>query len=218
MATRPGPQLRPVTTLDMVRNSERLRIIALRSATWPREGVSVAVATMASQQTATSEMTRQRTSDERAGDASRPAGRPRRHGVEPGLWPSRVPPVGGQVGHEAPLIVHEVLRGPSAPLDVGTRNVMEKRFGADLSHVRVHADGRAAASALAVNATAYTVGSSIVFGKGRYAPHQQDEQQRRRLGDGDTRRWRQRACPAKWRAGDAGLAAGSSRDRQLHCR
>ena len=69
--------------------------------------------------------------------------------------------------------MHEVLRGPSAPLDDGTRNVMGKRLGADLSHVRVHADERAAASALAVNAAAYTVGSSIVFGKHRYAPHQE---------------------------------------------
>jgi hypothetical protein len=41
---------------------------------------------------------------------------------------------------------------------------------ADFGAVRVHADSRAAASARAVGARAYTVGSHIVFGAGRYAP------------------------------------------------
>jgi hypothetical protein len=42
--------------------------------------------------------------------------------------------------------------------------------GADFSRVRVHTDDRAAASARAVDAHAYTVGSHIVFDRGRYAP------------------------------------------------
>ena len=75
---------------------------------------------------------------------------------------------------QAPAIVHEVLRRPGAPLDPGTRNLMEERLGADFSHVRVHTDGRAAASARAVSALAYTVGRSIVFGSGRYAPDRGD--------------------------------------------
>ncbi|HJU74031.1 MAG TPA: DUF4157 domain-containing protein, partial [Gemmatimonadaceae bacterium] len=41
----------------------------------------------------------------------------------------------------------------------------------DLSHVRVHTDSRAAESARAVNAHAYTVGPNIVFGTGQFAPH-----------------------------------------------
>ena len=41
---------------------------------------------------------------------------------------------------------------------------MEPRFGRDFSHVRVHTGTRAAASADAVNALAYTVGRDIVFG------------------------------------------------------
>jgi hypothetical protein len=41
----------------------------------------------------------------------------------------------------------------------------------DLSRVRIHADDRAAASARAINAAAYTVGNHVVFGDGRYAPH-----------------------------------------------
>jgi Domain of unknown function (DUF4157) len=42
--------------------------------------------------------------------------------------------------------------------------------GFDFSRVRVHTGARASASARAVNASAYTVGSDIVFGEGRYAP------------------------------------------------
>jgi hypothetical protein len=40
----------------------------------------------------------------------------------------------------------------------------------DFSRVRVHTDARAAQSAQAVGAAAYTVGNDIVFGAGRYAP------------------------------------------------
>lgn len=72
--------------------------------------------------------------------------------------------------NEAPRAVHDVLRSPGRPLDADTRSTMERRLGTDLSHVRVHTDERAAASARAVNALAYTVGKSIVFGRGRYAP------------------------------------------------
>jgi hypothetical protein len=43
-------------------------------------------------------------------------------------------------------------------------------LGRDFSDVRVHADGKAAASARAVDAHAYTVGNHIVFGAGRYRP------------------------------------------------
>ena len=41
----------------------------------------------------------------------------------------------------------------------------------DFSQVRIHADSRAAASAQAVNARAYTVGHDIVFADQQYAPH-----------------------------------------------
>ena len=40
----------------------------------------------------------------------------------------------------------------------------------DFSRVRIHADGRAAESAKQLNAMAYTVGSDVVFGSGRYRP------------------------------------------------
>ncbi|MGB9632210.1 MAG: DUF4157 domain-containing protein [Chloroflexaceae bacterium] len=69
-----------------------------------------------------------------------------------------------------PPIVHEVLRSPGQPLDAETRAFMEPRFGHDFSRVRVHTDARAAESARAVNALAYTVGRDVVFGAGQYAP------------------------------------------------
>jgi hypothetical protein len=69
-----------------------------------------------------------------------------------------------QSSTEAPPIVHDVLRAPGQPLDAASRAFMEPRFGYDFSRVRVHADSRAAKSAEAVNAQAYTVGSNIVFG------------------------------------------------------
>ena len=42
--------------------------------------------------------------------------------------------------------------------------------GYDFSDVRIHTDARAAESARAVNARAYTVGRNIVFGAGQFAP------------------------------------------------
>jgi hypothetical protein len=67
---------------------------------------------------------------------------------------------------EAPPIVHEVLGSPGQPLDGVTRGFFEARFGYDFSPVRIHADARAAQSAGAVNALAYTVGHQIVLGAG----------------------------------------------------
>jgi pyrrolidone-carboxylate peptidase len=76
----------------------------------------------------------------------------------------------------APDAVHEVLRAPGQALDRGAREFMEPRFGRDFSHVRVHADASAQASATAVGAAAYTVGSHLVFGAGRYRPDTPDGQ------------------------------------------
>ena len=70
----------------------------------------------------------------------------------------------------APPIVHEVLSSPGQLLDPTTRAFAEPRFGCDFSQVRVHTDARAAQSARAVGALAFTVGQHIVFGGGQYAP------------------------------------------------
>jgi hypothetical protein len=62
------------------------------------------------------------------------------------------------------------LRSPSRPLERGVRRLMETCFGRDFGAVRVHADARAARSAAAVDALAYTVGQHIVFATGQYRP------------------------------------------------
>jgi Domain of unknown function (DUF4157) len=77
---------------------------------------------------------------------------------------------GDQEISTAPTIVDEVLQSSGQPLDGATRAFMEQRFGHDFARVRVHRDARAAESARAVNALAYTVGQDVVFAAGRYVP------------------------------------------------
>lgn len=62
------------------------------------------------------------------------------------------------------------LKGRGQPLELSTRAFMESRFGYDFNQVRVHTDAQVAKSAETINAKAYTVGTDIVFGAGRYAP------------------------------------------------
>src|SRR3954468_1636300 len=64
-------------------------------------------------------------------------------------------------------IVEHGLRSPPQPLAGRTRVVMEPRLGHDFSRVRVHAGERAAQSAAALGAAAYTVGSDVVMGARR---------------------------------------------------
>ncbi|MGH9969844.1 MAG: eCIS core domain-containing protein [Pyrinomonadaceae bacterium] len=67
-----------------------------------------------------------------------------------------------------------VLRSSGRPLDTSTRSFMESRFERDFNSVRIHTGDNAAASAHAVNAQAYTVGSNVVFGAGRFRPETYD--------------------------------------------
>jgi hypothetical protein len=80
----------------------------------------------------------------------------------------RKPAVSEDAVGEAPAIVDEVLRSPGQPLDSVTRAFFEPRFGRTLSHIRVHTDAAAAASARAIGARAYTRGAHIVFAGGSY--------------------------------------------------
>lgn len=72
--------------------------------------------------------------------------------------------------NEVPPIVHDVLRSPGQPLEAHTRSFFESRFGYDFSSVRVHTDAQAAESARLLNASAYTVGSNLVFAGQEYKP------------------------------------------------
>ena len=82
-----------------------------------------------------------------------------RHAANHQSAPASVPPV-----------VNDVLNSSGRPLDASARAFMEPRFGHDFGGVRVHDDARAAESARAVNARAYTVGQHIAFDRGQYAP------------------------------------------------
>ncbi len=71
-------------------------------------------------------------------------------------------------------VIHQVLRSSGEPLDAATRSFFEPRFGHEFNQVRVHTDTKAAESARAVNASAYTMGKHVVFGSGQYAPSTMD--------------------------------------------
>lgn len=79
-------------------------------------------------------------------------------------------PAANTESRSVPPIVYDALRSAGQPLDAATRALMEAQFGHDFGSVRVHTDARAAESAAAVNAVAYTVGSNIAFGSHEYAP------------------------------------------------
>lgn len=61
--------------------------------------------------------------------------------------------------------------GGERPLDPPVKAEFETRFGRDFSGVRVNTGAAAADSARALGAQAFTVGQTIAFGRGAYAPH-----------------------------------------------
>jgi Domain of unknown function (DUF4157) len=62
------------------------------------------------------------------------------------------------------------LRGGGQPLPAAERAFFEPRFGRDFSGVRLHSSPAAGDLARSVHARAFTLGDSIVFGQGQYAP------------------------------------------------
>jgi len=72
---------------------------------------------------------------------------------------------------EARSPVHDVVSsGGGRPLEPEVRADMETRLGHDFGDVRVHDGSAAHDSAKAVHATAYTVGSNVVFQRDTYDP------------------------------------------------
>lgn len=62
------------------------------------------------------------------------------------------------------------IPGPGSALDFRTRSFMEARLGHSFGDVRTHTGSRAARAAKALNAHAFTVGTDIYFGAGKYRP------------------------------------------------
>jgi hypothetical protein len=78
---------------------------------------------------------------------------------------------GSNVGHIlAPPIVDAVIAEPGQMLAPAVHAFMQPRFGHDFNRVRVHSDAKAAESARAVNAVAYTAGQHVVFQGSAFAP------------------------------------------------
>lgn len=73
---------------------------------------------------------------------------------------------------------HDLVRRPGHELPGAVARELSMILGHDFSGVRVHHDAQAAASAAYYAASAYTVGSHIVFGANRYQP---DTESGRRL-------------------------------------
>ncbi|OPY91217.1 MAG: hypothetical protein A4E72_00234 [Syntrophus sp. PtaU1.Bin208] len=78
-------------------------------------------------------------------------------------------------GREAPLsseLTDRVrsLEGGGVPLGEEERSYFEPRYGADFSQVLIHKGSAAEETARLLNARAFTLGTDIAFGAGRYSP------------------------------------------------
>src|SRR5258706_4625349 len=63
--------------------------------------------------------------------------------------------------------------GAGAPLAADVRTTMERRFGEDLSDVRLHTGPLANDAAAVLGAKAYTLGPHIAFARGSYEPRRE---------------------------------------------
>jgi hypothetical protein len=80
--------------------------------------------------------------------------------------------ISGNISKANPNLESQIqsFKGGGQTLSGKDRAFFEPRFGHDFSQVRVHTGAKAAESARAVNARAFTVGGDVVFGTGKYAP------------------------------------------------
>lgn len=78
-------------------------------------------------------------------------------------------PDSGKVHPDTAAAVHAARRG-GARLAAPVQDAYEQRFGADLSHVRLHTDDRADRLSRSLAADAFTVQNDVFFRRGRFAP------------------------------------------------
>ncbi|MUL34944.1 eCIS core domain-containing protein [Gloeocapsopsis dulcis] len=88
--------------------------------------------------------------------------------VEPSVTQQgiRVGTVGDRYEQEADRVAEQVMRSPT--LGLTSKPASHSQY--DFSQVQIHADAKAANSARAINAQAYTLNQHLVFGAGQYAP------------------------------------------------
>lgn len=105
-------------------------------------------------------------------------------------------------GHGGPVppSVARTLRTSGEPLPPDVLGFFEPRLGHDFSHVRIHRDRLAAASAREIAAHAYTAGRHVVFASGRFEP--QSTKGQRLIAHELAHVMQQRSSPAHvvWRA------------------
>jgi hypothetical protein len=116
-----------------------------------------------------------------------------------------------QLMNEERSPVHDVISSGGRPLEPEVRTDMEARLGHDFSDVRVHDDARAAESASAVNAHAYTVGSNVVFQRNRYDPGSAEGQTT--LAHELTHVVQQRSGPVEGSSAPGGIKVSDPSDR-----
>jgi uncharacterized protein DUF4157 len=101
--------------------------------------------------------------------------------------------------------------GGGAPLPAPVRGDMERRLGADFGDVRVHTGAPAHESAASVGASAYTVGTDVVFQNGQYDPG--SDQGRHVLAHELTHVVQQRSGPVDGSPVAGGVSISSPEDR-----
>lgn len=132
-------------------------------------------------------------------------------------------PLSGVVSRPLPAELSRPLMGAGRALSPSLRQNMEQRFGHDFSRVHTHTGPQATASAQALGARAYTVGSSIVFNSSQYAPATRAGQRLLahelthvvQQSDGGAVIQRDMYLPEERRAMAQGQMAGTAIDRQI---
>jgi Domain of unknown function (DUF4157) len=114
-------------------------------------------------------------------------------------------------GEERSPVTEVVGSGGGRPLEDDVRADMEARLGHDFRDVRLHTDARAAESARAVDAYAYTAGSDVVFQTDRYQPHSPEG--RRMLAHELTHVVQQRSGPVDGTPAPGGIRVSDPSDR-----
>jgi len=117
----------------------------------------------------------------------------------------------GPHDEDAASSVAGVVRSSGEPLPPGVRTDMEARLGGDFRDVRVHTDGAAEASARAVQASAYTVGSHIAFQRSAYDPS--GDRGRTTLAHELVHVLQQRSGPVDGTEGPGGIRVSDPADR-----
>ncbi|MGF6930245.1 hypothetical protein QFZ48_005745 [Chitinophaga sp. W2I13] len=83
---------------------------------------------------------------------------------------------GAEVSAPSADMINEVISTGGQPMNNLIQREMSERIGYDFSNVVLHTEDKAAQSAQAVNARAYTVGNHVVFNEQEYNPHSREGQ------------------------------------------